>query len=121
MKKENMLIAKIVALLGALAQGGILVYGFTKGDFVAAGSFFFHDPWGIVSLVDVYVGFTLFSMWVIYREKHLPVALLWVAAIMILGNFPAALYAFLALQNSDGNWRKFWMGKHSFTERVGGQ
>ena len=71
-----MKLAKFVALLGALAQGGILVYGFTQGDFAAAGQFFFKDPWGIVSLVDVYVGFMFFSAWVIFREKNLLVALL---------------------------------------------
>ncbi len=111
-----MLIAKIVALLGALAQGGILIYGFTRGDFTAAGSFFFNDPWGIVSLVDVYVGFIFFSAWVVYREKHLWAALLWVAAIMILGNFPAGIYAFLALQGSGNDWRRFWMGARSQME-----
>lgn len=107
-----MRVAKWIALLGALAQGGILIYGFTQGDFTGAGSFFFHDPWGIVSLVDVYVGFVFFSAWVFFREKKWWVALLWVAAIMILGNFPAGVYAFLALQNSENNWQKFWMGRH---------
>ena len=82
-----MVIAKIVALLGALAQGGILVYGFLQGDFAAAGQFFFNDPWGIVSLVDVYVGFVFFSAWVLYREKHIWKALLWVASIMGAGKF----------------------------------
>jgi len=107
-----MLIAKLIALFGALAQGGILIYGFTQGDFGAAGTFFFNDPWGIVSIVDVYVGFIFFSAWVIYREKNLLVALLWVISIMILGNFPAGVYAFIALQNSNNNWKQFWMGSH---------
>ena len=26
------------------------------------------NPWGIVSLVDLYVGFTVFSMWIWFRE-----------------------------------------------------
>ena len=107
-----MLIAKIIAILGALAQGGILIYGFTQGDFGAAGQFFFNDPWGIVSLVDVYVGFVFFCVWVIYREKNKLVALLWSISIMILGNLPSGIYAFLALQSSDNNWKKFWMGKN---------
>ena len=107
-----MRIARLIALLGALAQAGILIYGFTRGDFSAAGKFFFNDPWGIVSLVDVYVGFIFFSAWVIYREKNLWVALIWVAAIMILGNFPTGVYAFLTLNASENNWEKFWMGKH---------
>jgi hypothetical protein len=107
-----MRVAKWIAFLGALAQGGILIYGFTQGDFAAAGSFFFHDPWGIVSLVDVYVGFLFFCAWVVYREKDWWVALLWSAAIMILGNFPAGIYAYIALQRSENNWQKFWMGHH---------
>jgi hypothetical protein len=111
-----MRIAKVIALLGTLAQGGILIYGFSQGDFNAAGSFFFHDPWGIVSLVDVYVGFIFFSVWIVYREKEWWSAGLWVAAIMILGNFPAGLYAFLTLQRSGSNWQKFWMGRHYLEE-----
>ncbi len=105
-----MKLAKFVALFGALAQGGILIYGFSKGDFAAAGQFFFNDPWGIVSLVDVYVGFLFFSAWIIFREKNLGVALLWIVSIIILGNFPAGVYAFFAIQNSGESWKRFWMG-----------
>jgi hypothetical protein len=108
-----MKLAKFVALLGAVAQGGILIYGFMQGDFAAAGQFFFKDPWGIVSLVDVYVGFMFFSAWIIFREKNPLVALLWVIAIIILGNFPAGVYAFLALQKSGGSWNRFWMGERA--------
>ena len=107
-----MRIAKWIALLGALAQGVILIFGFTQGDFAAAGSFFFRDPWGIVSLVDVYVGFMFFCAWVVYREKNWWAALLWVVSILILGNFPTGVYAYLALRNSGNNWQKFWMGRH---------
>jgi len=70
-------------------------------------------PWGIVSLVDLYVGFTLFSAWVIYREKSLPVAILWIVAVMTLGALAISLYAFLALLSSRGRWQTFFMGKHS--------
>ncbi len=107
-----MVLAKIIAILGALAQGGILVYGFTQGDFSAAGNFFFNDPWGIVSLVDVYVGFIFFCAWISYREEKLWKALAWSLSIIVLGNFPTGVYAFLALHNSDNNWQKFWMGKY---------
>ncbi|MCQ3936105.1 MAG: hypothetical protein DPW18_03540 [Chloroflexi bacterium] len=108
-----MKIAKIVSLFGVLAMTVVLIYGFTIGDFSGEGSQLTSMPWGIVSLVDLYVGFTLFSMWIIYREKSLPVAILWTIAMMVLGFFTGALYAFLALQSSNGDWRKFWMGKHA--------
>jgi predicted small integral membrane protein len=108
-----MRLAKIISLLGVLAMTAVLVYGFTVGDFFGEGSQLFAMPWGIVSLVDLYTGFTLFSGWIIYREKSLPAAILWTAAMMVLGFFAGSLYAFLALQSSGGDWRKFWLGKHA--------
>ena len=108
-----MKIAKTISLFGVLAMAAVLVYGFTIGSFSDEGSQLLSMPWGIVSLVDLYTGFTLFSGWIIYREKSLPVAILWTIAMMTLGFFAGALYAFLALQSSGGDWRKFWLGKHA--------
>ena len=96
-----------------LAMTVVLIYGFTIGDFFGEGSKLFSMPWGIVSLVDLYTGFILFSMWIIYREKSVPVAILWTIAMMTLGFFAGSLYAFLNLQSSNGDWRKFWLGKHA--------
>jgi hypothetical protein len=108
-----MRIAKIISALGVLAMTVVLMYGFTMGDFFTEGSQLASMPWGIVSLVDLYTGFTLFSGWIIYREKSLPVAILWTIAMMTLGFFAGSLYAFIALQTSGGDWRKFWLGKHA--------
>lgn len=106
-------LAKTLTLLGAAAMTGIILYAFIAGDFAAEGAILTSMPWGIVSLVDLYVGFTLFSAWVIYRENSLPVVILWVVAVMTLGALAISLYAFLALRASRGNWQKFFMGKHS--------
>ena len=108
-----MRLAKIVSFLGILAMTSILFLAFTRGDFFVEGGKLLAMPWGIVSLVDLYTGFTLFSGWIIYREKSLPVALLWTVAMMTLGFFAGSLYAFLALQASGGDWRKFWLGQHA--------
>jgi hypothetical protein len=105
--------AKVISFIGILAMTAVLVYGFTVGDFFGEGSKLFAMPWGIVSLVDLYTGFTLFSMWIIYREKSLPVAILWTIGMMVLGFFAGSLYTFIALQTSGGDWRKFWLGKHA--------
>ncbi|MBN1261458.1 MAG: DUF1475 family protein [Anaerolineae bacterium] len=105
-----MRIARIISLVGLLAMTGILVYGFTQGDFAGEGSRLLAMPWGIVSLVDLYVGFTLFSVWIVYREKSPAVSVLWVVLMMTLGFFTASLYTFLAIQGSKGDWQRFWMG-----------
>jgi hypothetical protein len=108
-----MKIAKIISILGILAMTAVLIYGFTIGDFAGEGSQLAAMPWGIVSLVDLYTGFTLFSMWIIYREKSLPVAILWTLAMLTLGFFAGSLYTFIALQTSGEDWRKFWLGKNA--------
>ena len=108
-----MKIAKSIALSGLLAMTGILIYGFTVGDFSGEGAKLLAMPWGIVSLVDLYVGFTLFSGWIIYREASTARTVAWIVAVMVLGFFAASVYALLALRSSSGDWRRFWLGKHA--------
>lgn len=108
-----MKIAKMIALLGLLAMSAVLVYGFTVGNFSTDGAKIMANPWGIVSLVDLYVGFTLFSGWIIFREKALLPSVIWVILMMVLGFWAGALYTLLALQSSGGDWQRFWMGKRA--------
>lgn len=105
-----MKIAKVVALLGLLAMTAVLIYGFTVGDFAGEGKQLLSMPWGIVSLVDLYVGFVLFSGWIVYREKSAVRSVIWVALMMVLGFWTASLYTFITLQTSGGDWQRFWMG-----------
>jgi len=108
-----MKLAKAISLIGLLAMTGILIYGFTVGDFSGEGAKLLAMPWGIVSMVDLYVGFTLFSCWIVYREKAVLPSIIWVVLMMVLGFFTGALYTFIALQTSGGDWKKFFMGKRA--------
>lgn len=105
-----MKIAKFISLLGSLAMTIVLIYGFTVGDFSADGKELMQNPWGIVSMVDLYTGFILFSGWIVYRERSWLSAAIWVVLMMVLGFFTASLYTFIALYASDGDWKSFWMG-----------
>jgi hypothetical protein len=108
-----MKLAKAVALLGLLAMTAVLIYGFTVGNFREDGAALLSNPWGIVSIVDLYVGFILFSGWIIYREKSALRSIIWVVLMMILGFFTGSLYTLIALQTSGGDWRRFWMGNRA--------
>lgn len=107
----TMKFAKILSALGILAMTTVLVYGFAVGNFRSDGSDLLQNPWGIVSMVDLYTGFILFSAWIVYREKSFVRSLIWVVLMMILGFFTASLYSFLALNSSNGDWKKFWLGR----------
>ena len=92
------------------------------GIFIRIGNFFNSEiigkpadenlPWGVVSLVDLYSGFVLFSLWIFYKEKILP-AIVWTFFVMTLGSFTIALYVIYSINKSDGNIQKFFMGDNS--------
>jgi len=108
-----MKIARAIAWLGVATMSAALFFGFTKGDFFADGSIILNNPWGIVSMVDLYVGFTIYSMWVFFREKSKFISILWIIAIMILGFFAGALYTAIHLEINKGDWVRFFLGWRS--------
>jgi len=108
-----MRIAKLIALAGLLAMTGILIYGFAVGNFSDEGARLLAMPWGVVSLVDLYVGFALFSCWIVFREQAWLPSVVWVILMMVLGFWTGALYTFIALQTSGGDWQRVWYGKRS--------
>jgi O-antigen/teichoic acid export membrane protein len=107
--------AMLLSLVGVVAMGVVLIYAFTTGDFSAEGRELLSMPWGIVSLVDLYVGFFLFAGWILYREQSHRRAAVWIVLLMLLGFFIGSLYALLALYTSKGDWHLFWQGKQGPT------
>ena len=55
------------------------------------------DPWFIATLCDAYFGFITFFVWVAYKESSMLMRLLWLVAILLLGNFAIATYVLIQL------------------------
>jgi hypothetical protein len=104
---------KVVSLTGLLAMTAIIAYAFIYGNFNLEGSQILAMPWGIVSLVDLYVGFLIFSAWIVYREKIWWRAVIWVILMLTLGFWTGSLYVFITTFTSDGSWSKLLHGKHA--------
>ena len=86
-----------------------IIVAMTTGDFGSEGSWILDNPWGRMSLIDIYVGIALFAGWVFLRERSPWVAVLWLPAFVILGNAGTALYAAIAAFRS-GDVRTFLLG-----------
>ena len=106
-----MKVAFIYLFALTLIMGGALAYGFIVGDFWEDGGELMENPWGIVSLFDVYVGFFFFIGWIWYRDCCLTGKLFWSVAILLGGNVVAGIYAIIALYKSKGDATVFFMGK----------
>ena len=105
-----MKIAKIISIIGALLMTLALLNGFINGSFFDDGATLLNNPWGIVSVVDLYVGFIIFSMWIYFREEKKVESILWIISVMILGFFSVAIYVFIALHKSNDDWLTFFLG-----------
>lgn len=102
--------AKIVSLIGFILMSTAIIYGFVMGSFTQDGGELLRNPWGVVSLTDLFVGFSLFLLWIFYREKSLIVKLLWIPIMVVLGFLAAAGYVLIQLVRSKGDWLWFFVG-----------
>lgn len=102
-----------VAWTGLVALSAALVYALVAGRFPADAASLITNPWGLATLVDVYVGFALFSCWIVWREKRTDRALVWVVLVLATGNIASSIYVLLALHESRSDVESFWRGARS--------
>ena len=86
---------QILLLAGGLALAGLIVWAFLAGDFSAAGAWLTSDPWGIVTLTDLYLGFFIIAIFMALIEKRFLIALFWIAPMPVLGNVWAVAWMLL--------------------------
>ena len=108
--------AMIYFALGTLWMAGIILYGFVAGNIWEEAKIMIHYPWFQISMVDLYTGLSLFSGWVLFRERSKGVAAVWIVLFVLLGNLATCAYALIAAAQSGGDWHTFWTGKRSTNE-----
>jgi hypothetical protein len=86
---------RVILLAGALALAALIVRAALSADFFASFGAVADNPWGLVGLVDLYLGFVLFSVVMAATDGRR--AWPWVLALFILGNVVSALWLVLRL------------------------
>jgi len=105
-----MTITRLVSYFITVSMAGVIIWAL--GEVSVFDSPIPDLPWGVVSLVDLYSGFVLFSLWIFYKENVFP-AIVWTFFVMTLGSFTIALYVIYSINKSDGDIQKFFMGDNS--------
>jgi hypothetical protein len=67
-----------------------------NGNFSTAGAWLTSDPWGIVTLADLYLGFLLSAILIAIVERSW-LAVIWIVPIPFLGNFWTAIWFVLRI------------------------
>lgn len=111
--KEHLVLIKLLLGIGVVVMAAAIAYGFIAGDLWGEAQVLLKYPWFHVSMIDLYVGFLLFAGWIAFRERSVPATIVWIISLMLLGNLIACAYALLALVRSNGDMRRFWLGKQA--------
>ncbi|MEM8877376.1 MAG: hypothetical protein AAGD23_05840 [Pseudomonadota bacterium] len=98
-----MIVIRIVYLLAGIGFAAIIIWAFGVGDFGASFTAILADPWGVVALADLYLGFLLFAFIIAGFEASALRATVWIVALVVLGNTISAIW--LAL-NAPQLWRR---------------
>jgi hypothetical protein len=88
------------------------VYGFMKGNIGNEMNMFFSMPWAKVMVLDIYIGFVIFSIWIYFREQNNRRFLMWFLPLLFIGNLIAIAYIINAIFNSKNNTQKLMFGNY---------
>jgi len=102
----------IVLSLGCVVMAAAIGYALLRGDFWTEAGILFKYPWFHLSMIDLYMGFLVFSGWVAYRERSPLAAAVWIGLVLALGNLATCAYALAVAWRARGDWNWFWQGKH---------
>ena len=102
----------VLTALGAFTMFVVIAWAIssTTWSFGEQIAWLVSNPWGVVSLVDLYVGFSVFSLWIWFRERNAFAAAAWTLAMMTTGWLGGSAYVFNCLRQFNGDWQWFFMG-----------
>lgn len=92
MAPSRLLAAAFAVLMGAAIVYAVVASTPPHPDFMAAFPAILAFPWGQVTLLDLYVCFTLIAIVIGLFERSWVKALFWIAPIYILGGFWVAIW-----------------------------
>ena len=96
---------RILAALGGLVLLALIVWAAGAADIAASFSAMAADPWGVVALADLYLGFVILAGVIWVAEPNKALALLFILPLPVLGNVWAALWLALRLGRLAGKLR----------------
>ena len=98
------LLLTVIFSLILLGMVWVTVVASLERNVFTAGSELMTDAWFRATLADAYFGFVTFYVWVAYRERSWTGRILWLIAIMLLGNMAMAVYGLWQLSRANTQW-----------------
>jgi hypothetical protein len=76
-----------------------ICWAFTQKPISESGAWMMSDPWGIVTLFDLYIGFFMFGILIFLTIPKKVFLLIWIPALLFLGNVVSLIYLIFYYKN----------------------
>lgn len=86
---QALCVVRFALLLAGIVRASLVENVLVGGERVL------RDPWGLATLADAYCGFCVASVWIWAVERSKAAAVLWIVALMLLGNLASLVWLFL--------------------------
>ncbi|MBV6656566.1 MAG: hypothetical protein KI785_02240 [Devosiaceae bacterium] len=93
-KAPTPLVPAVAGVLGALLAA-LIIWASFSADIAESFGAIAADPWGVVALVDLYVGFALFAIIIFAVDGVKPASFVWSLGLCVLGNVLAVVWLIL--------------------------
>lgn len=90
------LVRLVFAVLGLVFVGLCLIAA-SQANFLTSFGEVMADPWGLAAIVDLYVGFALFSAFLLLLDGVKPVSFVWIVLLFCVGNAVSVVWIILRL------------------------
>lgn len=109
---KRVLIFLIAGFIGLLSH---ILYASSQAGLWEQGGQILDLVWGQTTLIDLYLGLTIFGVWVAFRERSAIVASIWIFLFFSSGFLSVALYLIIhiLLLMRHQNPVYFFMGEHA--------
>lgn len=85
----------VLSAIGVGVLVGAIVQATLRSPFIAGLERIVAEPWGVVTLIDLYAGLLVIWAWIWIREPSRVVALGWLVLLLGLGNLATMAYLLL--------------------------
>lgn len=102
-----MSVLRLLFALGGLVLAALIVWAsVTAGQSLSeAVAWLVSEPWGVVTLFDLYLGFAFLAVLIFVLEPDKRLALLFILPLPVLGNVWAAVWMVVRLPAAVKRWR----------------
>lgn len=97
MESSKFMFARLVFAALGLAFLTLVVIASLNANFLTSFGEVMADPWGLAAIVDLYVGFALFSAFLLLLDGVKPVSFVWIVLLFCVGNAVSVVWMILRL------------------------